>query len=199
MWKRDPVKLKVSVLNVIVTCCRWFLSSVLVCVWLPGTAIQRRSPVGRYFTLKSSFLFPDLSLIYTFCCFDVLCPVFLPISVVPSSLCAQCMRVFLLLHNGFIICLLLLQDVDTIYLTQDTRELNLQDFVHLENRYVSRSCPLFLWIDATKTNTLSHKWDEFVFFFVFVSVRFLCLFPLQGSGGDHRSSRAQPVVQQTLH
>ncbi|KAG8004830.1 F-actin-uncapping protein LRRC16A, partial [Nibea albiflora] len=26
------------------------------------------------------------------------------------------------------------QDVDTIYLTQDTRELNLQDFVHLENR-----------------------------------------------------------------
>lgn len=28
------------------------------------------------------------------------------------------------------------QDVDTIYLTQDTRELNLQDFIHLENRYV---------------------------------------------------------------
>lgn len=27
-----------------------------------------------------------------------------------------------------------LQDVDTIYLTQDTRELNLQDFSHLENR-----------------------------------------------------------------
>lgn len=106
MWKIDPVKLKVSVLNVIVTCCRWFLSSVLVCVWLPGTAIQRRSPVGRYFTLKSSFLFPDLSLIYTFCCFDVLCPVFLPVSVVPSSLCAQCMRVFLLLHIGFIVCLL---------------------------------------------------------------------------------------------
>lgn len=26
------------------------------------------------------------------------------------------------------------QDVDTIYLTQDTRELNLQDFSHLENR-----------------------------------------------------------------
>lgn len=62
--------------------------------------------MGRYFTLKSSFLFPDLSLIYTFCCFDVLCPVFLPVSVVPSSLCAQCMRFFLLLHNGFIVCLL---------------------------------------------------------------------------------------------
>ena len=29
------------------------------------------------------------------------------------------------------------QDVDTIYLTQDTRELNLQDFSHLENRCVS--------------------------------------------------------------
>lgn len=29
------------------------------------------------------------------------------------------------------------QDVDTIYLTQDTRELNLQDFVHLENRCAS--------------------------------------------------------------
>ena len=28
----------------------------------------------------------------------------------------------------------LCQDVDTIYLTQDTRELNLQDFSHLENR-----------------------------------------------------------------
>lgn len=40
----------------------------------------------------------------------------------------------------------LLQDVDTIYLTQDTRELNLQDFVHLENRYeenICFSCPLF--------------------------------------------------------
>lgn len=58
------------------TCCRWFLSSVLVCVWLPGTAIQRRSPVGRYFTLKSSFLLADLYLIYIFCCFHVLCPVF---------------------------------------------------------------------------------------------------------------------------
>lgn len=29
------------------------------------------------------------------------------------------------------------QDVDTIYLTQDTRELNLQDFIHLENRCAS--------------------------------------------------------------
>lgn len=34
---------------------------------------------------------------------------------------------------------LLLQDVDTIYLTQDTRELNMQDFIHLENRYIPPS------------------------------------------------------------
>lgn len=32
------------------------------------------------------------------------------------------------------VSVLLLQDVDTIYLSQDTRELNLQDFIHLENR-----------------------------------------------------------------
>lgn len=31
----------------------------------------------------------------------------------------------------FIVCF---QDVDTIYLSQDTRELNLQDFTHLESR-----------------------------------------------------------------
>lgn len=34
----------------------------------------------------------------------------------------------------FFFCSYILQDVDTIYLSQDTRELNLQDFVHLENR-----------------------------------------------------------------
>lgn len=33
--------------------------------------------------------------------------------------------------------------MDTIYLTQDTRELNLQDFVHLENRYEENIC--FTW------------------------------------------------------
>ncbi len=52
----------------------------------------------------------------------------------------------------FSVCLLtcchlhLLQDVDTIYLTQDTRELNLQDFIHLENRYVHYSAP---WVKLT--------------------------------------------------
>lgn len=34
------------------------------------------------------------------------------------------------------------QDVDTIYLSQDTRELNLQDFIHLENRLGGRLAPL---------------------------------------------------------
>lgn len=61
--------------------------------------------MGRYFTLKSSFLFPDFSLIHIFCCFNVLRPVFLPFSVATSSL-SKNVCVFLLLHNGFIVYLL---------------------------------------------------------------------------------------------
>lgn len=54
----------------------------------------------------------------------------------------------LLIHAYTHICLMfLLQDVDTIYLTQDSRELNLQDFIHLENRYAS----------ASTSQALTHK------------------------------------------
>lgn len=42
------------------------------------------------------------------------------------------LQFFVSLHN---VLHLYFKDVDTIYLTQDTRELNLQDFIHLENRY----------------------------------------------------------------
>lgn len=61
----------------------------------------------------------------------------------------------------------LLQDVDTIYLTQDTRELNLQDFVHLENRYeenICFSCPPF-----------TRRWFFFFLFFkLFLLLVCLC-------------------------
>ncbi|XP_078286269.1 F-actin-uncapping protein LRRC16A-like [Rhinoraja longicauda] len=33
-------------------------------------------------------------------------------------------------------------DVDTIYLTQDTKELNLQDFSHLDHRLIYEDCPM---------------------------------------------------------
>lgn len=50
------------------------------------------------------------------------------------SICAlmlQKIKIKTPLHGSFLFDQ---QDVDTIYLTQDTRELNLQDFSHLENR-----------------------------------------------------------------
>lgn len=52
----------VSVLTAALTRCRWFLSPVLVCVWSPGSPVQRRGPVGRWSTLITSSLF----------CFDLL-------------------------------------------------------------------------------------------------------------------------------
>ncbi|KAJ8334475.1 hypothetical protein SKAU_G00401140 [Synaphobranchus kaupii] len=49
-------------------------------------------------------------------------------------------------------------DVDTIYLTQDTRELNLQDFIHLENRdLVAIIAVLELNQWFTKLSTKDHK------------------------------------------
>lgn len=39
------------------------------------------------------------------------------------------------IYEAHLFPLFTFQDVDTIYLTQDTRELNLQDFSHLENRW----------------------------------------------------------------
>lgn len=47
------------------------------------------------------------------------------------SMCALTLQRKTPLHGNFLFDQ---QDVDTIYLTQDTRELNLQDFSHLENR-----------------------------------------------------------------
>lgn len=47
------------------------------------------------------------------------------------SICALTLQRKTPLHGKFLFDQ---QDVDTIYLTQDTRELNLQDFSHLENR-----------------------------------------------------------------
>lgn len=51
------------------------------------------------------------------------------------------------------------QDVDTIYLTQDTKELNLQDFVHLDNKYWNHSTPHY--VSRVTLNMGGPVWSSF--------------------------------------
>lgn len=68
--------------RLMLTLCRRVFSSVLVCVWLPGSAVQRGSPMGRccsflfsafityfYFLLSLYSLFRFLLLLFWLCCF----------------------------------------------------------------------------------------------------------------------------------
>lgn len=52
------------------------------------------------------------------------------------------------------------QDVDTIYLTQDTRELNLQDFSHLENRYLRLISFLIISVWGYQDSAITTLWTS---------------------------------------
>uniref|UniRef100_A0A3Q3QZ87 CARMIL pleckstrin homology domain-containing protein n=1 Tax=Monopterus albus TaxID=43700 RepID=A0A3Q3QZ87_MONAL len=55
-------------------------------------------------------------------------------------------------------------DVDTIYLTQDTRELNLQDFIHLENRYIHKPSTI-VNINKVCSPLQRPQWPTYLYFY----------------------------------